>query len=117
MALGQPARADETGNCQPLFTIPRRRYSRLNADRAIGFVELNFKLFPQVEIVFVGLVEDVIGGGLGQPCCNGCQLYLRARPAASSSKPARWITHRPAALSALVSSLGRKKVTIIDDER
>lgn len=32
---------------------------------AIGYVELNFRLFPQVEIVFVGLVEEEIGKGLG----------------------------------------------------
>lgn len=31
----------------------------------IGYVELNGKLFPQIEIVFVGLVESAIGRGFG----------------------------------------------------
>lgn len=33
--------------------------------KSIGFVELNFRLFPQIEIVFVGLIEEEIGKGLG----------------------------------------------------
>lgn len=31
----------------------------------VGFIELNFKEFPQVEIVFIGLMQDYIGRGLG----------------------------------------------------
>ena len=57
-----------------IFTLKR-------LDRAIGFVELNFKLFPQVEIVFVGLVSDAIGEGLGSLiAATGDQLYLSRAP-------------------------------------
>lgn len=34
--------------------------------KPIGFVELNMKQFPEVEIVFIGLVRLEIGLGLGQ---------------------------------------------------
>ena len=59
---------------------PATEIFTLNArDRAIGFVELNFKLFPQVEIVFVGLVEDVIGRGLGSTMLQRVISYIYAR--------------------------------------
>ena len=41
-----------------------------NRDRAIGFVELNFKLFPQVEIVFVG-IDLVI-----YPFCDSINVWI-----------------------------------------
>ena len=33
--------------------------------RMLGFIELNFRAFPQVEIIFIGLTSDYIGRGLG----------------------------------------------------
>ena len=34
--------------------------------KAIGFVELNLRFFPEIEIVFVGLVRVELGLGLGK---------------------------------------------------
>ncbi len=45
----------------------------------IGFVELNFKLSPQVEIVFVGLVEEEIGQGFGYAMIREALRIIQAR--------------------------------------
>ena len=78
-ALGQPALATDRQlsaiihhPATEIFTLKRR-------DRAIGFVELNFKLFPQVEIVFVGLVKDAIGKGLGSQMLQQAISYIYSR--------------------------------------
>ena len=45
----------------------------------IGYVELNFRLFPQVEIVFFGLVESEIGNGLGPRMMKRSMQIIRER--------------------------------------
>ena len=40
-------------------------YTLCDKGQMVGFIELNFKEFPQVEIVFIGLMQDYIGRGLG----------------------------------------------------
>lgn len=85
---------------------------------AIGYVELNFKLFPQVEIVFVGLVEEEIGNGLGPLMMKAALKIIRDR------NPRRIIIQtctldHPSALR-LYQKLGfaavnRKQVEIVDE--
>ena len=88
--------------------------------KPIGFVELNFKLFPQIEIVFVGLIGDAIGQGLGTSMLEQVMGYIYAR------EPSRIIIQtctldHPSALPLYqrqgFKPVGRKQVTIIDDER
>jgi len=96
-----------------IFTLKRR-------DRAIGFVELNFKLFPQVEIVFVGLVNDAIGKGLGSQMLQQAISYIYSRAPSRIIIQTCTLDH-PSALPLYQSfgftPVGRKQVTIIDDER
>ena len=96
-----------------IFTLKAR-------DRAIGFVELNFKLFPQVEIVFVGLVEDVIGRGLGSTMLQRVISYIYSRAPSRIIIQTCTLDH-PAALPLYqrygFTPIGRKQVTIIDEER
>ena len=87
--------------------------------RPIGYVELNFKLFPQVEIVFLGLVESEIGNGLGPRMMkSGACKSSRSRPESGHYSN---LHARPpgglAALSALrlCAPVSRKQVEIIDD--
>ena len=88
-------------------------------NRTIGFVELNFKLFPQVEIVFVGLVENVIGQGLGSTMLQRVISYIYGRAPSRIIIQTCTLDH-PSALP-LYQRFGfkpveRKQVTIIDDE-
>ena len=91
-----------------------------NHDRAIGFVELNFKLFPQVEIVFVGLIEDAIGQGLGSCMLERVIDYIYMRAPSRIIIQTCTLDH-PSALPLYqrrgFTPIGRKQVTIIDDER
>ena len=100
---------------------PATEIFTLNArDRAIGFVELNFKLFPQVEIVFVGLVEDVIGRGLGSTMLQWVISYIYTRAPSRIIIQTCTLDH-PSALPLYqrfgFKPVGRKQVTIIDEER
>ena len=96
-----------------IFTLKR-------LDRAIGFVELNFKLFPQVEIVFVGLVADAIGEGLGSLMLQRAISYIYSRAPSRIIIQTCTLDH-PAALPLYqrygFTPIGRKQVTIIDEER
>ena len=96
-----------------IFTLKAR-------DRAIGFVELNFKLFPQVEIVFVGLVSDAIGEGLGSLMLQRAISYIYSRAPSRIIIQTCTLDH-PAALPLYqrygFTPIGRKQVTIIDEER
>jgi len=89
-------------------------------DRAIGFVELNFKLFPQVEIVFVGLIQDAIGRGLGSRMLEHVIGYIHTRAPSRIIIQTCTLDH-PSALPLYqrmgFTPAGRKQVTIIDDER
>ena len=91
-----------------------------NRDRAIGFVELNFKLFPQVEIVFVGLIEDAIGRGLGSRMLERVIDYIYTRAPSRIIIQTCTLDH-PSALPLYqrrgFTPIGRRQVTIIDDER
>ena len=96
-----------------IFTLKAR-------DRAIGFVELNFKLFPQVEIVFVGLVADAIGEGLGSLMLQRAISYIYSRAPSRIIIQTCTLDH-PAALPLYqrygFTPIGRKQVTINDKER
>lgn len=48
-------------------------------NQTIGFVELNFRLFPCVEFVFVGLREAEIGKGLGGRMLTAALAHAQAR--------------------------------------
>jgi hypothetical protein len=63
--------------------------------KPIGFVELNMKQFPEVEIVFIGLVRLEIGLGLGQLMVPPSKKASACWPNGSSFKPARSITPAP----------------------
>ncbi len=86
-------------------------------EAAIGYVEVNYKLFPQVEIVFVGLIDSEIGNGLGALMVKNTLQIIQAR------KPQRIIIQtctldHPSALP-LYQKLGfkvyhRKQVEIVD---
>ena len=85
---------------------------------AIGFVEVNYKLFPQVEIVFVGLVEGEIGGGLGRKMVDSMLNDIKARHARRIIIQTCTLDH-PSALR-LYQKVGfrahnRKQVEIIDN--
>lgn len=87
-------------------------------DVAIGYVEMNYKLFPQVEIVFVGLVEDEIGQGLGRMMVDAALNSIKARAPRRVIIQTCTLDH-PAALK-LYQSVGfaaynRKQVEIIDE--
>ena len=90
-----------------------------NCNRAIGFVELNFKLFPQVEIVFVGLIGDAIGRGLGSRMLERVIDYIYTRAPSRIIIQTCTLDH-PSALPLYqrrgFRPVGRKQVTIIDDE-
>ena len=96
-----------------IFTLKTR-------DCAIGFVELNFKLFPQVEIVFVGLIEGAIGRGLGSRMLERVIDYIYTRAPSRIIIQTCTLDH-PSALPLYqrrgFTPVGRKQVTIIDDER
>ncbi len=86
-------------------------------DTPIGFVELNFRLFPQVEIVFVGLVEEAIGEGLGPSMVKQALQIIFARAPLRVIIQTCTLDH-PSALN-LYQKLGftavnRKQVEIID---
>ncbi len=91
-----------------------------NNDRPIGFVELNFKLFPQVEIVFVGLVAAAIGQGLGSLMLQRVIDYVYTRAPSRIIIQTCTLDH-PSALPLYqrygFTPVGRKQVTIIDEER
>ena len=85
--------------------------------QAIGYVELNFRLFPQVEIVFVGLIEDEIGKGLGPLMVRSALQRIIERAPNRIIIQTCTLDH-PSAL-ALYQKLGfvavnRKQVEIID---
>ncbi len=96
-----------------IFTLKR-------LDQPIGFVELNFKLFPQVEIVFVGLVAKAIGEGLGSLMLQQAISYIYSRAPSRVIIQTCTLDH-PAALPLYqrygFTPIGRKQVTIIDEER
>ena len=82
-------------------------------------MELNFKLFPQVEIVFVGLIEAAIGRGLGSRMLERVIDYIYTRAPSRIIIQTCTLDH-PSALPLYqrtgVTPVGRKQVTIIDDE-
>lgn len=85
---------------------------------SIGYVELNFRLFPQVEIVFVGLVEEEIGKGLGPLMVKQALQLITARAPQRVIIQTCTLDH-PSALS-LYQKLGftaynRKQVEIVDN--
>lgn len=85
---------------------------------AIGYVELNFKLMPQVELVFVGLVEDEIGKGLGRMMVESALNIVKARAPRRIIIQTCTLDH-PSALK-LYQSVGftaynRKQVEIVDE--
>ncbi|MCH1568339.1 MAG: GNAT family N-acetyltransferase [Alphaproteobacteria bacterium] len=85
---------------------------------AIGYVELNYKLFPQVEIVFFGLIEDEIGNGFGPLMMKRSMQLIRTRAPKRVIIQTCTLDH-PSALK-LYQSFGfeayrRKQVEIIDD--
>lgn len=87
-------------------------------DVAIGYVEMNYKLFPQVEIVFVGLVEDEIGHGLGRMMVDATLNSIKERAPRRVIIQTCTLDH-PSALK-LYQSVGfttynRKQVEIIDE--
>ena len=49
--------------------------------RPIGFVELNWRLHPTAEIVFLGLVGDAIGSGLGAALLRFALRHIVAKGA------------------------------------
>lgn len=84
----------------------------------IGYIELNFKLFPQVEIVFLGLVEAEIGNSLGPLMMKRAMQIIKARESNRVIIQTCTLDH-PAALR-LYQSVGfspyrRKQVEIIDN--
>jgi GNAT superfamily N-acetyltransferase len=83
-------------------------------------VELNFKLFPQVEIVFVGLVAAAIGQGLGSLMLQRVIDYVYTRAPSRIIIQTCTLDH-PSALPLYqrygFTPVGRKQVTIIDEER
>lgn len=85
--------------------------------QAVGFVELNFRKFPEVEIVFVGLIETEIGKGLG-PTMLGLSLHHVMQREARRIIIQTCTLDHPAALhlyqKAGFAPCGRKQVTIID---
>ena len=67
-----------------------------DANRPIGYVELNFRKKKQAEIVFVGLVEDYIGHGLGPQMLSHAMHHIQTRaPQRVLFKPARLTTLPP----------------------
>ena len=86
--------------------------------KAIGFVELNNRLFPQVEIVFVGLIDSVIGNQFGPMMMRHALQQIKSRDANRIIIQTCTLDH-PAALK-LYQKLGftaykRKQVEIIDE--
>ncbi len=84
---------------------------------SIGFVELNGRLFPQIEIVFVGLVESAIGRGFGPKMMQASLQHIKQRQAKRVIIQTCTLDH-PAALK-LYQKLGfaaynRKQVEIVD---
>jgi len=87
-------------------------------NKPIGFVELNSRKFPEVEIVFVGLVSVEIGLGLGQLMVRAALTEIAALKAERIIIQTCTLDH-PNALP-LYQRLGfqaydRKQVVIIDD--
>lgn len=58
-------------------------YYLKSGDRIIGFLELNFRNFPEVEIVFIGLEKTYIGQGLGLFLIRSALKIVQSRNAAS----------------------------------
>lgn len=85
---------------------------------SIGFVELNFRLAPQVEIVFVGLIEEEIGQGLGRMMVDGALNTIKARAPRRIIIQTCTLDH-PSALRLYqavgFSAYNRKQVEIIDE--
>jgi hypothetical protein len=85
---------------------------------AIGYVELNFRLFPQVEIVFFGLIESEIGNGLGPNMMKRSMQIIKERNPKKVIIQTCTLDH-PAALKLYQRSgfaaYKRKQVEIIDD--
>jgi len=85
---------------------------------AIGYVELNFRLFPQVEIVFFGLIESEIGNGLGPHMMKRSMQIIKERNPKKVIIQTCTLDH-PAALKLYQRSgfaaYKRKQVEIIDD--
>jgi ribosomal protein S18 acetylase RimI-like enzyme len=89
-----------------------------DGNRPIGYVELNFRKKNQAEIVFVGLVEDYIGRGLGPQMLDHAMHHIQTRAPQRVIIQTCTLDH-PAALL-LYQSVGftpydRKKVVIYDD--
>ena len=87
-------------------------------NKPIGFVELNSRKLPEVEIVFVGLVSVEIGLGLGQLMVRAALTEIAALKAERIIIQTCTLDH-PNALP-LYQRLGfqaydRKQVVIIDD--
>ena len=87
-------------------------------NKPIGFVELNSRELPEVEIVFVGLVSVEIGLGLGQLMARAALTEIAALKAERIIIQTCTLDH-PNALP-LYQRLGfqaydRKQVVIIDD--
>ena len=87
-------------------------------NQTIGFVELNFKFFPQVEIVFIGLIEGQIGKGYGPLMVRHVLEIIQAREAKRIIIQTCTLDH-PAALrlyqQAGFSAYNRKQVEILDE--
>lgn len=85
---------------------------------AIGFVELNFRLAPQVEIVFVGLLEHEIGQGFGRMMIDATLNIIKARAPRRIIIQTCTLDH-PSALRLYqtvgFSAYNRKQVEIIDE--
>jgi GNAT superfamily N-acetyltransferase len=84
----------------------------------IGYLELNYRMFPQVEIVFLGLVESEIGAGLGPLVMKSCMQLIKARAPKRVIIQTCTLDH-PSALK-LYQKVGfapvrRKQVEIIDE--
>lgn len=84
---------------------------------ALGYIELNSKLFPQIEIVFVGVVEDAIGRGFGPMMMRHALQHIKQRDPKRVIIQTCTLDH-PSALK-LYQKLGfsaynRKQVEIVD---
>lgn len=93
-------------------------YQLTRNDTPIGFIELNYRLFPQVEIVFIGLVESEIGQGLGPLLVRQALSIIKARAPSRIIIQTCTLDH-PSALGLYqkhgFTAYNRKQVEIIDD--
>ncbi len=83
----------------------------------VGYVELNFRQFPEVEIVFFGLIDSYIGRGIGPNMLAYALDYIRQRQATRIIIQTCTLDH-PSALplyqKAGFTPFKHKHVTVID---